>query len=392
MPPGSTARCFRRALVGKGKKPLSHNPTLSNVTVPSSTLGPSTGRLDALDALRGMAALAVCWFHLTAGGKHLPAEWLASASSYGHLGVAVFFVLSGFVIPWSLRRTPVTAGAYASFLGKRLLRLHPPFVAACLLVVGLNAVSLHLPGYRGMLPSNYLLTLSQPLASDFFLVTGIRGQEWILVVAWTLALEVQFYVLAGLVAPRFPALQRPLGLLAVLTFGCALVWWFPASCWLFTHLPLFALGWAAVGLRLDRTAPWPWLMASMACGAVLALHDLPTALTAAGAFAAILLWQQPPARWLTGLGTISYSLYLVHRWVVGSSILACDMCRKVPDVWLWQPGPRSFVWRPHGASGAGLNSPASGPAAGGRNRRRWPRPSANTTKLESAMPVANMSI
>jgi peptidoglycan/LPS O-acetylase OafA/YrhL len=53
----------------------------------------STERLDSLDALRGLAALAVCWYHVVLGGKLLPAGWLARASSYGFLGVAGIDIL-----------------------------------------------------------------------------------------------------------------------------------------------------------------------------------------------------------------------------------------------------------------------------------------------------------
>jgi peptidoglycan/LPS O-acetylase OafA/YrhL len=60
-----------------------------------------------VDALRGIAAMSVFVFHLQAGHHVdlimgvLPA-WLAVILKYGYLGVAIFFVLSGFVIAHSL--------------------------------------------------------------------------------------------------------------------------------------------------------------------------------------------------------------------------------------------------------------------------------------------------
>ncbi len=53
----------------------------------------NTERLDSLDALRGLAALAFCWYHVVLGGKLLPAGWLARASSYGYLSVAGIDIL-----------------------------------------------------------------------------------------------------------------------------------------------------------------------------------------------------------------------------------------------------------------------------------------------------------
>src|SRR5215210_4781626 len=65
-------------------------------------------RIHGLDFLRGVASLAVCWFHLTSFTYATPDGWFYSAlrrtGTYGWLGVEVFFVISGFVIPYSLHR------------------------------------------------------------------------------------------------------------------------------------------------------------------------------------------------------------------------------------------------------------------------------------------------
>lgn len=53
----------------------------------------ATEKFHHLDALRGLASLAVCWFHLTLS-EALPA-WLRLSGAYGWLGVEVFFVISG---------------------------------------------------------------------------------------------------------------------------------------------------------------------------------------------------------------------------------------------------------------------------------------------------------
>ncbi|MGA1296932.1 MAG: acyltransferase family protein, partial [Burkholderiaceae bacterium] len=77
---------------------------------------PPQGRIQSLDALRGLAALAVAWFHITHGGKLLAgsshpllqaAAWFGSV---GYHGVTLFFVLSGFVIPLSMQRSVQGSG------------------------------------------------------------------------------------------------------------------------------------------------------------------------------------------------------------------------------------------------------------------------------------------
>ncbi|RYG51413.1 MAG: hypothetical protein EOO01_08580 [Chitinophagaceae bacterium] len=54
--------------------------------------------------LRGVASLSVCLFHLVLGNADLfsPTNSLEKICSYGYLGVEVFFMVSGYVICYSL--------------------------------------------------------------------------------------------------------------------------------------------------------------------------------------------------------------------------------------------------------------------------------------------------
>ena len=105
-------------------------------------------RLGGIDALRGVAALAVVLFHsmltLYAGVFALHARagsrfdriasYLSWPTHYGYVGVMLFFVLSGFVI-----HLPYAAGKrrfiFGSYLARRALRIYPPYVAALALSV-----------------------------------------------------------------------------------------------------------------------------------------------------------------------------------------------------------------------------------------------------------------
>jgi peptidoglycan/LPS O-acetylase OafA/YrhL len=74
------------------------------------------------DALRGPAALCVVASHLL--GNLFP-NWPFEMQLLGKLGVAVFFLVSGFVIPISL--TKYDTGA---FLIARVLRIYPTYAVA----------------------------------------------------------------------------------------------------------------------------------------------------------------------------------------------------------------------------------------------------------------------
>lgn len=82
-----------------------------------------------VDALRGVAALAVALFHFSG---QLSSPLALAFKSYGWLGVDVFFVLSGFVISLSLQGKGYALKDFPAFLLRRLVRLEPPYLEGVL--------------------------------------------------------------------------------------------------------------------------------------------------------------------------------------------------------------------------------------------------------------------
>jgi peptidoglycan/LPS O-acetylase OafA/YrhL len=104
-------------------------------------------RLQGLDSLRGMAALAVVLYHYTFGftqvvGKHMPGLDLMAID--GHFGIYLFFIISGFVIFMTLERS----ARAADFSVSRFARLWPPYLVCAgltsLLIVVLDFNPIHL--------------------------------------------------------------------------------------------------------------------------------------------------------------------------------------------------------------------------------------------------------
>lgn len=198
----------------------------------------------------------------------------------------------------------------------RLVRLQPPYLAACLLAVGLNGLSAILPGYRGTFEITTPQLLQSLLFDNLFL-TGILGGSWILVVAWTLALEVQFYLLAGLMEPasQQQRSRRPATTMAIGLVGLSLAAWLWRQPGLvFSFLPVFALGWIAAHQVLQpRWFHWlgmAWLVLLLA-----KLNGQEQAFVAAFCVALPLLcvrWPDVAPSPLLWLGQISYSLFLIH--------------------------------------------------------------------------------
>ncbi|MEX3773065.1 acyltransferase family protein [Pseudomonas sp. MYb118] len=151
-------------------------------------------RLALVDALRCFAAFWVVLFHLSEG-THIPTllaalpQWVKLAVfDAGHLGVPIFFVLSGIVMATTTARVTMNNANAANFVARRLVRLAPPYYAAIALGVAVIAAKrllgqpdIEIPGASSILAHTLFL-------QDFL---GIRN---IITVFWTLCIEVQFYI------------------------------------------------------------------------------------------------------------------------------------------------------------------------------------------------------
>lgn len=198
----------------------------------------STPRLSIVDALRGIAALGVCWNHFTNGNPaFLPEGALKASAAFGW---SIFFVISGFIVFYALQRRGYRVSDYGRFLLKRIVRLDPPYLVAIFVVIVLGYASSATPGFRGAQfePSFAQVALHLGYINAFF------GYPWLNPVFWTLAIELQYYLLAGLL---FPVVAHRSMIVRASTFGflAMLAFSIPAEQFLFHYLFLFMLGMAA---------------------------------------------------------------------------------------------------------------------------------------------------
>src|ERR1044071_1569458 len=109
------------------------------------TISPDRKRLRGIDALRGAAALGVVVYHAVVQGPHVlpnnvlqyPIRLVQSVSSFGYIGVFLFFVISGFCIHLQWARTKAAGSEpqirFTAFWKRRIRRLYPPYMIALLL-------------------------------------------------------------------------------------------------------------------------------------------------------------------------------------------------------------------------------------------------------------------
>lgn len=265
-------------------------------------------RLETVDALRGIASLSVAWFHLTNGnGGFLADGWLKRSGAYGWVGVEVFFVISGFIIPYSLHRSGYRLRDFRRFTFKRLVRLDPPYLVNIALVLMLGYLSTKAPGFRGQ-PFEFS---AYRTALHLGYLNAFVGEPWINVVYWTLAIEFQFYLLIGVLF-SLVASQRPIRPLLVLAAFSVLAIVVKYPNLIFHFAFLFSMGIAVFRYKAGMLR-WQTLLVLFLGLGVASYFQSGLLITAAGLFAAIVIaFINIKNRLLAYLGLISYSLYLVH--------------------------------------------------------------------------------
>jgi peptidoglycan/LPS O-acetylase OafA/YrhL len=156
-------------------------------------------RLRGLDALRGIAALAVVSYHVVGAnpkpGTGGPLSWLVvpylHAITFGYCSVFLFFVISGFCI--HLQWTRATAAGpdpnidFGGFWKRRLRRLYPPYLIALVLYLSIAALTsdVHVTPFYIWDVLTHTVMLHN---LDTRTVYSING------VFWTLAIEEQLYL------------------------------------------------------------------------------------------------------------------------------------------------------------------------------------------------------
>ena len=157
-------------------------------------------RLRGLDALRGIAALGVVFYHAIERGQNVvpnnllqyPVRAAQFTSSFGYISVFLFFVISGFCIhlQWAKAKA---AGVepeirFGAFWKRRLRRLYPPYIIALLLFLLLTAstVGISLTRFFFYDMGMHLLMLHNLDPKTCYTINGVF---------WTLAIEEQLYLM-----------------------------------------------------------------------------------------------------------------------------------------------------------------------------------------------------
>jgi len=274
--------------------------------------------------MRGVAALSVVCGHAISARPDIVGPGLAEgALTIFASGVDIFFVISGFIIA----STAVSQRDPLMFTVRRAARIYPAYWLVLL---------------TALLSSSWIaLSPERQPAIDLGLIFAWSYPNWYVAPAWSLAFELHFYAAVAVVLAVAPNRLFELLFAGLVVVMIAIA--FHLQLGIYSHPLVLEFG-AGVGiaylyrqgrLRFSRRvlaisaglffAGWYWIFVygaadpqfarvlTYGAGAALLIYAVVAAEIAGRSFSPILQW----------LGSISYSLYIVHyplmKWLAGFS-------------------------------------------------------------------------
>jgi len=272
-------------------------------------------RIGIVETIRGLAALAVCLYHFRLGNIQYSgsSQYFVRTFSFGWLGVEAFFVLSGFIIPYSLVKGGYTIKQFFQFFAKRCLRIEPPYLLSVFLVIILGYVSTLIPGFKG---EAFQFNIWRTISHVAYLPEHL-GFEWLVPVYWSLEAEFHYYILIGLL---LPFLWKSMWNLMI-GFAAGLIASFFIPLYVFSYMPLFVMGIATAAFktgRINRELFWGVLAVAASVSLV---RGQAYVMPLMGVVTALLIcYAEFKTRATDFLGKISFSLYLLHVPIGGRII------------------------------------------------------------------------
>jgi peptidoglycan/LPS O-acetylase OafA/YrhL len=295
-------------------------------------------RFELLDGLRGLAALVVVLNHLQ----------VVSAMA-GQFAVMLFFVISGYCITASAEAGRRNGLEFKQFMTRRIRRIYPPYLLAVVFFAVTRIVKSVISGHnelqRPILDWVQNLTLTQWVSNLFHPVASpIQNPKLFVVAFWSLNYEEQFYLVIALTLVlairRGTPLMVPVLLLSII--GMAWNWILPGNwiCGFFIEYWVhFALGsclFFVLSQYTDLRSRYAFILLVALLGAaslgrilIVGISDpgkdlrAMTELSFLSVATLTLFFLRPyshrisqSAFWrpVSALGTISYSLYLIHQF------------------------------------------------------------------------------
>lgn len=257
--------------------------------------------INSIVLLRAIAALGVCFVHIQMLSAWNVNRLVNYVFNNGQQGVAVFFVISGFILPYSLYKKQYQLKNFFRFLLKRIVRVDPPYWGC----IALLFILIPLPLSE--------LTFNNMLLHLTYLVPFIKSAHWYSDIFWTLSIEFQFYIALGLLYPLFMRLPYYVTISIIIVLSVLCMHYTDRGI-ITGNVYQFAFGYMAfmayVKLIDRKTFFVVFLLFTLY---IVFGKSIISGIVPAATVVFILLYKSnTPVPVFNFLGHISYSLYLVH--------------------------------------------------------------------------------
>lgn len=302
-------------------------------------------RFKFLDSLRGIAALSVVLFHMHAlfgiTSYSFPV-YLDYILSNGSLGVQIFFVLSGFVIAYSIRNANFTFKFLLDFFVRRSIRLDFPYWASLLLMISATLL------FTQFISKKPIPFETSQILTNFTYLQTLFGFDSINPVAWTLCIELQLYMFLVVILSLFFRLENTSSIYFPLFFSSLLLVSLESKFHLFSSFSLnagyfvpywysffigcavcwYLIGWISknsLNTFFGMIAIYSVYSMEMEIWATLCIAMIIHLVGSLGCLSTCMI--SPVFQYL---GKISFSLYLTH-WLVISNCINF-LCKRVGTI------------------------------------------------------------
>ncbi len=323
-----------------------------------------------IDGLRFVAIMMVILFHINIFVVNkIPFIFTKPAVDYwwflyfldtDRKGVFLFFVISGFILAMPFAKAELQGGSpvkLKNYFLRRLTRLEPPYflvMTACFLAVlflkGNGFISMFPKTFSGLFP-----TFASSLAYMHNII--YPNNLSINPVAWSLEVEIQFYILVPLLVLVFKLSKQVRTTLLVVAISAVVLlqhFYKPGFYSIYNYLQYFLLGFLLVDIYLSgwkaKLGTWLSLPIGLLCLLFFMYVDFSAQfyleyiflVTILGFYLLALtndIWKRIfSIRWLTIIGGMCYSIYLLHYLiiaVVGNKTIAFNISYLYPISYIW---------------------------------------------------------
>jgi len=268
-----------------------------------------SGHIYYIETLRAIAALMVIIYHFTnfqnEGNYIVENVNIRSLTSFFAQGVEMFYIISGFVIFYSLSKNAYRITNFGTYILKRIIRIIPLYWAT---IFSIGIINYILSNWIWSSP--YEFDFTEILGNMFFVVDSFPDLHWMNPIFITLKVEFQFYILIGVL---FTLLSKnkiiQIGLFAILLILGLLSQKYQT---VFYNAPYFITGILLYQLQKEDSNKFINYFFLIVTGTILGLFYASNDLIIWILTVVLINWVQFTTKATEKIGYFSYAIYLTH--------------------------------------------------------------------------------